>query len=328
MPPRKKAQPKKSRARPDAALNAAIASGREAADEVIHFRSRQRVKRAALGRTAAARRRAPGAAPKVPAKTRALLGPRPTSGVLIAEGDSWFDYPLQDVLRLLEDVYLFDVESVAHKGDCVEDMAHSEGQFEEFARRLEKLLRENKVPRAILISGGGNDIAGDEFAVLLNHAASGLPALNEDVVRGVVDVRLKAAYAHMITGLTRICRSYLPRPIPIVTHGYDFAVPDGRGYLGGWWKLPGPWLEPGFRRKGHQDLAANARVVEQLITRFNQMLASLSLHPGFAHVHYLNLRGTLKRDSTYKKFWANELHPTARGFELVTKKFADLIEEV
>ena len=35
---------------------------------------------------------------------------------------AWFDYPLQDVLRLLEDDHLYDVESVAHKGDCVEDM--------------------------------------------------------------------------------------------------------------------------------------------------------------------------------------------------------------
>ncbi|MGI8837500.1 MAG: hypothetical protein ACR2H4_12810 [Pyrinomonadaceae bacterium] len=34
----------------------------------------------------------------------------------------------------------------------------------------EKLLCEAKVPRAILLSGGGNDSAGDELAILLNHA--------------------------------------------------------------------------------------------------------------------------------------------------------------
>src|SRR6185369_9662547 len=126
-------------------------------------------------------------------KARALFGPKKTAVVLIAEGDSWFDYPLHDVLRLLEDDFLYDVESVAHKGDCVEDMAHSQGQFEEFARRLEKLLRDGKVPKAILLSGGGNDIAGDEFAILLNHAASTLPPLNESIVSGVVDIRLKDA---------------------------------------------------------------------------------------------------------------------------------------
>jgi hypothetical protein len=232
-------------------LRGAIAGGKSAAENVIAFRAKQRRKRAALEKALPARRRAPA---RVPTKARALFGTKKTVGVLIAEGDSWFDYPMQDVLRLLEDDYLYDVESVAHKGDCVEDMAHAEGQFEEFARRLEKLLRDSKVPKAILLSGGGNDIAGDEFALLLNHAASTLPPLNEDIVRGVIDVRLKEAYASIISGLTTITKSFLGNTIPIVTHGYDYPVPDGRGFLGGWWRLPGPWLQPGFRRKGHSDL--------------------------------------------------------------------------
>jgi lysophospholipase L1-like esterase len=249
-------------------------------------------------------------------------------GVLIAEGDSWFDYPMQDVLRLLEDDYLYDVQSVAHMGDCVEDMAHSKGQFEEFARRLEKLLNEGKVPRAILLSGGGNDIAGDEFAILLNHAASSLPPLNEDILRGLVDVRLQAAYASILSGLTAIAKSYLGKPIPIITHGYDYPIPDGRGFAGGWWKLPGPWLKPGFAKKGYDDLTKNKQVLVQLINRFNTMLAAVSALPQFAHVHYLDLRKTLKNDGTYKSHWANELHPNAAGFDLVTKKFADAIANV
>jgi lysophospholipase L1-like esterase len=327
MPTKKKLQTEQKGTARNDNLRDAIVAGRSTAQGAIAFRARQRRKRSAMQRAMPVRRRAV-VAPAVPARTRALLGPRPTSGVLIAEGDSWFDYPLQDVLRLLEDVYLFEVESVAHKGDCVEDMAHTEGQFEEFARRLEKLLRDGKVPRAILLSGGGNDIAGDEFAILLNHAASSLPPLNEDIVRGVIDVRLRAAYASIISGLTTIADSYLNRRIPIITHGYDYPVPDGRGFLGGWWKLPGPWLQPGFVRKGYNDLTKNTTVVEQLIDRFNEMLAAISAHRQFSHVHYLDLRKTLRRDNTYKKFWANELHPTAGGFDLVTKKFADIIESL
>lgn len=149
-----------------------------------------------------------------------------------------------------------EVESVAHKGGCVEDMAHSGGQFEEFARCLEKQLRSNRVPRAILLSGGGNDIAGDEFPLLLNHAASGLPVLNDDILRGVVDVRLKAAFAYMISALTEIARSYLGRPIPIVTHGYDHSLPDGRGFMGG----SGSCRVPGSSRdSGRRDTRTSAR---------------------------------------------------------------------
>ncbi|MEX2285161.1 MAG: GDSL-type esterase/lipase family protein [Gemmatimonadota bacterium] len=330
MPTKKSRWPKSRRASTrDQSITAAIAGGREAAAEVIAFRTKQRRKRAAIERkTAVKRRRAPRAAPRISERVRALLGPKPSSGVLIAEGDSWFDYPFHDVLQQLEDDYLFDVESVAHKGDCVEDIAHSAGQFEEFARRLEKLLRDGKMPRAILLSGGGNDIAGDEFAILLNHATSSLPPLNEDIVRGVIDVRLRAAYARIISGITAVAKSYLTRPIPIITHGYDYPVPDGRGFFGGFSVLPGPWLKPGFTKKGYKNAAANQETVAALIDRFNDMLVDVSAHPQFAHVHYLDLRKTLKRGTDYKTHWENELHPNERGFRLVTKKFADLIAQL
>lgn len=263
-------------------------------------------------------------APSIPGSTLRALGPTST-GLLIAEGDSWFDYPFHDVLSILEDDHGYDVESVAHKGDTVEDMAYSGGQFEEFARRLEKVLRDGRVPDAVLISGGGNDIAGDEFTLLLNHAASGLPAINDDVVHGVIEVRLRNAYVFMIGGLTQIAEHYLKRPIPIVTHGYDYPIPDGRGFLGGFGPFPGPWLQPGFRQKGYGDLDKNIKVIKGLIDVFNNTLDSISNIPQFKHVHHLDLRGTLAAGTTYKKDWANELHPTERGFGAVTAKFAALV---
>jgi lysophospholipase L1-like esterase len=323
----KKVRRSRRSARVNTSVSAAIKSGQAMAEEVIAFRTARTRKRSAavkLMARAPTRRRA-AATPEIPSRTRALLGSPVSAGVLIAEGDSWFDYPFHDVLRMLEDDYLYDVQSVAHKGDTVEDMAHSGGQFEEFARQLEKLLRDNKIPRAILLSGGGNDIAGDEFAILLNHVASSLPPINDDIVRGVIDVRLRAAYARIIGGLTSIAQNYLSRPIPIVTHGYDYALPDGRGFWGGWGPLPGPWLQPGFQKKGHLDFGKNSAVVVKLIDRFNTMLKDVSASPGFGHVHYLNLRNTLKHGANYKQDWANELHPTEDGFALVSKKFADLI---
>ena len=82
-------------------------------------------------------------------------------------------------------------------------------------------------------------------------------------------------------------------------------------------------------RKGHADLEKNKKLLVELIDRFNVMLASVCSLPEFSHVKYLDLRGTLKRDSaTYKKDWANELHPSEKGFDLVTKKFADAIEKL
>jgi lysophospholipase L1-like esterase len=316
----------KRRSRQDAQVAAAIARGRAQAAVVDSFRKSQRARRARAAAAAASRPARRGARPlPIPPAVRRAMGPAASAGIVIAEGDSWFDYPFNDVLRLLEDDYAYDVESVARKGDRVEDMAYTGGQFEEFARRLEKLIRENKVPTAILLSGGGNDIAGDEFAILLNHAASGLPPLNDDIVRGVIDVRLRNAYAFLIGGLTELSTRLLGRPIPIVTHGYDYPIPDGRGFLGGFFVLPGPWLEPGFRRKGFGNIGANKTVMRDLIDRFNSMLKAVSNAPELTHVRYLDLRGTLKGDATYKRDWANELHPTARGFSAVAAKFASTI---
>lgn len=248
-----------------------------------------------------------------------------SAGVLIAEGDSWFDYPLHDVLNNLEDIHGFDVESVAHKGDTIEDMAYSGGQLDEFARRVEKVLRRGIKPRAILLSGGGNDVAGDEFPLLLNHASSGVAGLNESIVTGIVDERVRDAFATILSAITAICRDQIGEPIPIIVHGYDYAVPDGRGFLGGWGPLPGPWLEPGFRRKGYVAMATRRPIVVELIDRFNEMLARLAGHAPFSHVKHLDLRGTLPTGANHRDHWADELHPSARGFEAVANKFAAIL---
>lgn len=269
--------------------------------------------------------RAPGARKRAATATAPLAMARaPSAGVLVAEGDSWFDYPYADVLQILEDEHGFDLESVAHRGDTVEDMAYGGGQLENFARRIERVLRRGQVPRAILLSGGGNDLAGDAFALLLNHAASGAPGLNDDIVGGVIDQRLRDSYATILSAVTAVCAALLPGqpPVRIVVHGYDYPVADGRGFAGGWGPLPGPWLEPGFRRKGYATLAQRTPLLVALIDRFNRMLRALCSQAAFAHVRHLDLRNTLSRaPATYKQSWANEMHPTRDGFRALALRF-------
>ncbi|MGH7804755.1 MAG: GDSL-type esterase/lipase family protein [Candidatus Binatia bacterium] len=302
----------------------ALRAGRAIADEVIARRKSALRRRAAALRKLPARRRVDtrSAPPRVITALRAAAG---SAGVLVAEGDSWFDYPLNDVLSLLEDEHGYDVESVAHAGDRVEDMAYSGGQLEKFTRTIEKVLRRGIVPRAILISGGGNDVAGDQFGMLLNHAGSAIGGLNEKIVSGVIDERARYAYITLLSAVTRICDQHAQTRVPILVHGYGHAIPDGRGFLGGWWILPGPWLEPGFREKGFDDPDDCRRMVKELIDRFNQMLSSVARLPEFAHVKYIDVRNLLSSGSDYRSFWANELHPTARGFKLVAERFAAAI---
>jgi hypothetical protein len=251
----------------------------------------------------------------------------PQERVLVAEGDSWFAYPGTDVLEELEEVYGYEVISVAHAGDTIESMAYQDKQYEKLSHKLEKLADKGKQPMAILLSGGGNDIAGKEFELLLNHAGSGLETLNEDIVRGFIDVRLKAAYVELISIVGALCETHFDnREIPVVVHGYGHAVPDGRGFWGGWGPLPGPWLEPGFEKKGYENLTDNTSTVEVLIDRFNDMVQTLPDEPDLGHVHYVNVRPLLSNNlADYKEFWVNELHPEDDGFELVAEKFHEAL---
>ncbi len=305
-------------------MRKAVAAGRRLAREGLKAREEALKRRRAMAQEVEAGLALPQL---MPARLVRAAGGDVRAGTLVAEGDSWFHYPGKDILDALEDDHGYDVESVAHRGDRLEDMAYSRKQFDRLARVVEKLARRGIVPRAVLLSGGGNDIAGDEFALLLDHALSPRPGLNEEVVSGIIDRRLHHAYVTLLTAITMLCKRRFGRKIPILLHGYAHAVPDGRGYWGGWGPLPGPWLRPGFRRKGFPDepLSKRTAMVKKLIDRFNKMLIATTKLDDFEHVGHVNLRPVLPNDETWEDWWANELHPTRKGFDAVTKVFADAL---
>ena len=92
--------------------------------------------------------------------------------------------------------------------------------------------------------------------------------------------------------------------------------------------MPDPWLEPGFRDKGFDKLEEREALAKKLIDRFNKMLSELEALPQFSHVTYVNLRKTLSSDADYKQSWDNELHPTPKGFKLVTDRFVAVLDSL
>jgi len=268
-------------------------------------------------------------AKKSAGKAGGTVAPAKSRGVLVAEGDSWFDYPFYDVLQELDDDFGWDIEQVAHRGDTVESMAYDGAQLDDFVRAIERVVRRGDTPHAVLMSGGGNDVAGDGFAMLLNHRSSPVFGLNPAIGGGVLETRIRVAYTTVLSAVTAACRSLLGAPVPILLHGYDYPVPDGRGVLGGWGWLPGPWLEPGFREKGYVDLAERVAIAHELIDCFYAMLGAVVAMPAFAHVELVDLRDTLSvnlANDRYKEWWGNELHPTRRGFRKVAGLFDAKVE--
>lgn len=63
-----------------------------------------------------------------------------------------------------------------------------------------------------------------------------------------------------------------------------------------------------------------------LVDRFNSMLRRVVALSEFSHVRYVDVRGVLSNAADYKVWWANELHPTPRGFKTVADRFAEAIQ--
>ena len=208
-----------------------------------------------------------------------------TTGYLVAGGDSWFDYLFHDVLKLLHDKHGYIVESTAHAGESIEHMAYAGGQSEGIQRCLETVAAHGVAPLAVLLSGGGDDMAGKEFGMLLNNATSRSSGWNATILDGLIEQRINLAYKIFIAQINHLCTETFDKIVPIIVHGYDYPVPDGRGVLGGWWILPGPWLKPGFDEKLYTALPTNIALMQSIIDKFNVMLATLPA--AFPNVRYL-----------------------------------------
>src|SRR5258708_16397567 len=310
----------------DETTAAAIALGRKNAERIIQSRNQMRQRRAA----------ALTANPRVLAMRvhLAVAGAEgvtelQTSGFLAAIGDSWFDYPFHDVLKDLEDLHGYDVESTARAGDPIEKMAYHLGQLDDFPRKLDKIKALGAVPHACLLSGGGDDIAGNEFGMLLNNAFSPISAWDKEIFHGLLSDRIETAFVAMISSIDGLVRDRFNKSLPLLVHGYDYPVPDGRGYIGVFGHyLFGPWLEPGFREKNFIDLAARIQMMRDVIDRFNQILQTLPRR--FSFVRYIDVRNTLSTSlpNHYKEWRDNQLHPPQTSFSNVTEKFVTVLRSL
>jgi hypothetical protein len=124
--------------------------------------------------------------------------------------------------------------------------------------------------------------------------------------------RLRQSLTRLIAGI-RFAKRDAAVPPPIFVHGYDYPIPDGRGFEFGLIHA-GPWLAPAMDERGvPPDMALRGRIARILIDRLNDdLLAPLAAAtPG---VVYIDSRGILPRDATYRDYWANEMHPTNLGF--------------
>lgn len=245
--------------------------------------------------------------------------------VVVAEGDSWFDLPwayvVTDLLDCLTARHGYLIDSYSRRGDTVENMVYGtmlDRRGERLPPTLDEVIERVRVvkPRVFLFSGGGNDIAGDEFTQFLNHAGSGQSSFRAEHAAYVIDTVLRGAYERLIERV----RAASPGTV-VVTHGYARALPSGKGA-----RIivtfAGPWLRPALSARAIIPDTEGRGIVAWMIDRFNAMLASVAEESGGA-MAYVDVRGVVK-DSD----WVDELHLGSGGYARCADAVQAKISEV
>jgi hypothetical protein len=239
---------------------------------------------------------------------------------IIAEGDSWFDYPLEgrpfrsgDVIQRLRDLIPFPILNLALRGDESRYMLGAE-ERPLLRRMLEDPGRDFNV---ILFSGGGNDIVGHSFRLWLRDrdTAGGDPmrALNDAAFGSILNV-VRVAYEDLLDLRDGVVARTANRSITVFVHEYDWAIPDGTGVCGF-----GPWLKTSLIDRGWSDPDEARVVVKEALTRFAIMLQDISRQ--YDDVIVVRTQGTLSDNE-----WHNELHPNRQGFPKIAACFRDALK--
>lgn len=244
---------------------------------------------------------------------------QPAPLAMLANGDSWFDYPLNgnDISLTGDTDIIAQLGSMGNVNPMIQNVAHfGDATTEELAlpkqQRMIQALQDQAnwvdgKPDAILFSGGGDDIAGNQFCIYLDYVSSGGPGLDTTRFQGVLDM-VHASYLDLF-----LFRDQYAPGVPIFGHCYDFPIPNGVAP-----DCAGPWLKPSLTFTGWT-VAQGTVILHQAMLAFRAMLQSLAADPA-NNFTMVDTQGTLVASD-----WANELHPFPEGFKKLAALFVDAL---
>jgi hypothetical protein len=168
--------------------------------------------------------------------------------------------------------------------------------------------------RALVLSGGGNDIAGmDDFLRILADDCSKAKNIQQCYRAGQpndITGAIISAYRLVIAKFR-----HFNTTAPVLVHNYDFAWPTGDGLFGpaDWLKKPMDFAKvpKALRKDLLKDLLLNLRTAQLALADEAQVGQLIAIESG----------GTMPDDpAQIEQWWANELHPTMKGWKLLAKK--------
>jgi len=251
--------------------------------------------------------------------TESIGAPKPL--VMLAHGDSWFDYPLNgNGLPLGETDVIAQLGSMGNINPIIQNISHyGDASSEEMSwpkqQRMIDSLRdpanwlESGKPDAILFSGGGNDIAGNQFCIFLDYASGNGKGLNATRFAEALGM-VKASYQDLF-----LFRDRNATGVPIFGHCYDFPIPNGNHPV-----CAGPWLQPSLTFAGWGTVQGT-EILREALVGFRSMLEDLASMPESNFV-LVDTQNTLVPED-----WANELHPYPEGFKKIAQKFLEALRQ-
>ena len=252
--------------------------------------------------------------------------------VLVAEGDSWFQFPvfIQETVAQLGRDYLVSCLSAA--GDTARNMVFGPGRRggREYMRELD---RQSSRVRAFLFSAAGNDIIGEDEEAgdgtpVLRRILRRPPAGNTDPDACIDAAELKERIDFLTEAYRSVCatirRDQRFATLPILVHGYDvpFAYPQPNDRRNPRWAAKDRWLGSAFAAVGIEDVALRRAILTRLIDDLYAMLDRIAAE--FPHVHVVDCRNTLPQLSD----WADEIHATSEGYAKVADRFRQTLRSL
>ncbi len=270
---------------------------------------------------------------------RKIFNKKKTPKVIIAEGDSWFEHPLlKDILDWVIKIYDCPIYSLADGGDWIGNILYTGDYIHELSLYL---------PDAFLISGGGNDLVGN------NRLALMVKKMNQvDVNFDGNDTLLKNTYindgiskeiAHRIV----LGRKFLNKDfwalinvfrfqyalifhnietsgkfpnMKIITQGYDYPIPSSnRSHIIRKFMRNGKWLDKPLNIRGIYDNVHKTAIMTTMIHEFNEML--IDIGKDRKNVYHIDSRGYAK-----PSYWFDELHLKSKYNKRIAETYIDCIE--
>ena len=228
------------------------------------------------------------------------------NGDVLMIGDSWFWYPIDNLAteissKLTETSFVVIGKSGADASEWRTSLRKDiDFGFKMYAQGS----------KALLLSGGGNDIAGmQDFLRLLKDDCSTAKSIKECFKEG----QPEAICSAIIAGYREVIIRYRAynATAPVLCHNYDYAWPTGKGLFG-----PADWLKaPLERAKVPKKL--QRELVSNLLDQLGEAQKQLAKELAVGKFLPIKTTGTLPDNEA---IWANELHPTPKGFKLIARK--------